>query len=142
MTPQEFLSIRDAAELAGVSKKTIERAYKKYIDHPKLGPLIEKRPVGNSHRFFVKGRLKPGVTVIQAQVAADGVAEDFTRSTFAGVAGKLRVAGIALIIVAALFLRYSSNSSSVTPSVISFNDLFLAFRLASGAGLFSGSSIS
>jgi predicted permease len=38
--------------------------------------LLEER---NSHRFFVKGRLAPGVTLAQAEVAVEQVAEQFRK---------------------------------------------------------------
>ena len=53
MTDDNFVSITDSAELAGVSKKTIERAYKKFMDHPDFGSMIEKRPHGTGFRYFV-----------------------------------------------------------------------------------------
>ena len=53
MSHDTFVSITDAAELAGVSKKTVERAYKRFMDHPEFGEMIEKREHGSGYRYFV-----------------------------------------------------------------------------------------
>lgn len=53
MSHDTFVSITDAADLAGVSKKTVERAYKKFMDHPEFGEMIEKREHGSGYRYFV-----------------------------------------------------------------------------------------
>lgn len=53
MLHDTFVSITDAAELAGVSKKTVERAYKKFMDHAEFGEMIEKRQHGSGYRYFV-----------------------------------------------------------------------------------------
>lgn len=53
MTSSTLLSVKEAADLAGVSKKTIERAYKKHLDDPRFHKLIEKREHGSGYRYFV-----------------------------------------------------------------------------------------
>lgn len=53
MTLTPLLSVKEAADLAGVSKKTIERAYKKHFDDPEFQKLIEKRKHGSGYRYFV-----------------------------------------------------------------------------------------
>jgi len=58
MTDSKFLSIRDAADLASVSKKTIERAYKKYlskhsIDVESASDVVKVEQKGSRRLFFV-----------------------------------------------------------------------------------------
>ena len=72
-----FLSIKEAAELAGVSKKTVERAYRKHLDDPNISHLIEKRQRGSGFSYFVtrsfvdrcirKRSKKPRVTDLDEQ---------------------------------------------------------------------------
>jgi hypothetical protein len=73
--------------------------------------ILEAR---DSHRFFVKGRLAPGVTLAQAQVAVDGVAEQF-REDFGWGADRV---GMAL----------GSNYAAASPSLSSASRILAVYR--------------
>lgn len=75
MTHDTFVSITDAAELAGVSKKSVERAYKKFMDHPEFGKMIERREHGSSYRYFVTKTFVDKCVVKQAARRPSGSKE-------------------------------------------------------------------
>jgi len=84
MTNDPYISFKKAADLAGVSKKTVERFHTKHKDHSDYTDAFEHRPDAKGAKYFIKE------SVVLRDIVKSGT-ENSTSDSDAGTAQQAAV---------------------------------------------------